>query len=313
MEYPSLIVIENSANCNFRCEACPTVHARFYPKKFMDMEIFDKILNRISLSIFTKCALVGWGEPFLDPTYFQKLAKLKQAGYLVGSTSNLSMLTEKIIRNIMEFGLDQLQISLDVHHLRAANISLNEYLKKMTILFENIVRHSSSLRVGVNIIAFRSHIAAIDCILGIIKDFPLFSIGIAPLIMIPSEFLYQELVSKYEFMQMKNNLLQKYPNMPISFQYLEDRVSGCRSDVFQNVYVNYEGYVNPCCMLAMEFPNMTFEGQLGTTRFLDFGCVSENSFENIWNSDDYMAFRQAFADGRLHEYCNCCNSWRILR
>lgn len=312
MADPSLVVIENSVNCNLWCSACPVVHAPFYPKTFMRMDVFQAVLNHIHSDMFPQCGLVGWGEPFLDPTYFEKLIRLKHRGFQVGSTSNILLLTPEIAARIVQCGLDQLQISLDLHHLKAAGIPESAFVKKIDSLLNMISQQASPLKVGLNMIAFKSHLPAILHLLEAIAHLPISSIGIAPLLMIPSISLLDELVTRAELVHLKKQIGDHYPHLPVSIQYLEESLTGCRSNVFQNVYVNYQGQVNPCCVLAMQFPNVTFDGKTNLTETVSFGNLTEVAFEDIWNHPSYVTFREGFARNGVPQVCHCCNVWRIL-
>ncbi len=313
MESKPIIVIENSANCNLHCEACPTVHAYNYPKKFMSQETFNQIIQNISPHQFPRCALMGWGEPLLDPLYQERLLLLKKRGYIVGSTSNLTLLTEKRARKLIVNGLDHLGVSVDANHIIGAGYSLTDLQKKMEFLFRLIEKNSAQLRVGINIILFKKNLDIVFEIIERLKFFPLTHIGIAPLIMIPTKELYNQLIAKDELLRLKQDIIGRFPNLPISFQYLEEEIKGnCRSDIFNNVYVDYSGNVCPCCVFALKFPNITFEGQIMDTQIMSFGNLKDSGFEQIWNSRDYKDFRQRFKENKIPEICACCNAWRIL-
>jgi len=313
-ENPELIVIENSACCNLRCKACPTVYAPDYPRTFMKPEVFDRIMQHINPDIIPKCALMGWGEPLLDPLYFERLKKLKQAGYLVGTTSNLILLNEEMTGKILDCGLDHLGISVDTNHLESSGMTVEQMMERIGIVFESIRKKSARLTVGINIILFKSGLSTAMKILEEINIYPASSVGIAPLIMIPSRDLYKELLTKQEVIAFRKEVENRYGQGIYSFQYMEDTAPAgdCRSGIWKNIYVNYQGYVSPCCVLAMKFPNMTFQGDFCETKTLYFGNLRDMEFEKIWNSESYRKFREIFFHHDIPQQCYCCNSWRNL-
>lgn len=313
MESLKTIVIENSANCNLRCPACPTFHARHYPRAFMSMETFNKILDHITPKLFPQCALMGWGEPLLDPTYIDKLEGLKTFGYRVGSTVNLTLLDLEMAERIMDRGLDLLNISFDPNHFRATRFSLEDAVQRIVGLFDLIEKGNSTLQVSITIIVFASALSFVTEVLDRLKYLPVSQYGLAPLIMIPSRNWMKELIRRAEFLRLKGEIEKRYDGLPVSFQYLDDPpANNCRSDIRQNVYINYEGNVSPCCMLAMAFPNTSFSGEEKETRILEFGRLTDRSFERIWDSEAYFSFRREFEQGRIPNICDCCNAWRRL-
>ncbi len=307
------IVIENSADCNLRCPACPTVYAPDYPRKIMPMDLFEKILSHISTEYFSKCALMGWGEPLLDSTYFVKLNLLKKKGFFVGSTSNFTLLDSEKLEQLIENQLDYLALSIDSNHLKACNISESVIKQKLDRLLPFISDKAGYLKIGLNIIALNTDQPFIIRLLELFRNYPVSGVSISPLIMIPSLKLHKKLFSGEQLFDFKKSIDEKFPDMTISFQYLDDAPeANCRSDIFRNVYVNYRGEVSPCCVLAMAFPNVTFDGELRQTNLLTFGQLDNCSFDEIWMSDKYTFFRNIFKENKIPSQCMCCNSWRKL-
>lgn len=314
-KYLDMVAIENSANCNLRCEACPTVYAKNYPKKFMSMDTFKRICENITPDIVPKCGLIGWGEPFLDPRYFEKLRYLKTSNYYVGSTSNFSLFNEEVVNNIIDSGLDHLNISMDANHFNASGMTFTEMIKKIDMLFKLCDIRSSSLVVGVVMVAFKSSYNLVCNILQLLKDYPFTYIDIIPLWYLPSKDLYAESMSKKELIFFKERIIEKFKNLRINFDFslLDDKISAnCRANIFKAAYINYKGEVSPCSTLAMEFPNVTFSGKLGWTQPLSFGRLDQLGFEEIWKSENYRFFRNQFRQNKLPQQCMYCNLWRKL-
>ncbi len=310
-----VIIIENSANCNLRCEACPTVYAKNYPRNFMSLDTLKSICDNITPDIFPKCGLLGWGEPFYDPGYFEKLRYLKELGYFVGSTSNLSLLDKKMMTNILDSGLDYLNISVDAMHFDASGTPLSKMIKSINMLFNLHSMRRSPLNVGVVIVVFKTSRYLISNIVQALEDYPFVSIDFVPLFMIPSQHLYNELMTRNDFEVLKGRLAKEFRTLPLSFDFTlnEDKIAeNCRSNIFKTIYVNYRGYVSPCSMMAMEFPNITFSGELGYTRLLNFGRLDQQRFEDIWESENFVSFRNKFKANKLPQQCMDCNCWRPL-
>lgn len=313
MENQSIIVIENSADCNLKCPACPTRYAYDYPRQFMDMETFYRVIQNICPQTFPRCALMGWGEPFLDPLYSQKLLSLKHEGFYVGSTTNCTLLTHNKTEEILDCGLDYLGISLDINHLNGLQTHCHRMEKKIENLVNTRERKQSEMKISINVVLFRTEKESLFDLLDHVQGYPVCNISVTPLIMIPSQKFYPELTPKDELEDLNERIKERFSDLPIFFHYLEQEIKkNCRSDVFNNVYVDYLGNVCPCCVLAMRFPNITFDGQMHDTEIFQFGNLTNTDIETIWNSKNYKDFRQVFIESSIPSACQCCNAWRIL-
>ena len=96
--YPYLdwIQVEISSHCNAGCIYCPrTAYRRNWQNRHLPLEVFRRLSRA-----FDRAGLVflqGWGEPFLHPQFFDLLRIAKQAGCMVGTTTNASLLTRESI------------------------------------------------------------------------------------------------------------------------------------------------------------------------------------------------------------------------
>lgn len=71
---------------------------------------------------------------------------------------------------------------------------------------------------------------------------------------------------------------------------------GKRCDIFmQSIMVNWQGMVTPCCFLK-------------TPDFPAFGNINLDTFESIWNREDYRFFRFALQHGVVLNNCHGCPS-----
>jgi len=309
----NIVVLENTRSCNLRCRACPTVYAKNYPAGFMTWETFEQILEHISPSIFPNCALTGWGEPMLDKKFFDRLIRLKKKGFAVGTTSNTLLLSQETLQRLATVGLDQLNISWDFYHLEAAGLDPQKMAQHLRTLLAPYQDQGLPFRLICNVVLSRKWLSYFPKWLEYLRPFPFVQIGVIPLIMIPSLDLFPELITKAELLSLKQQVQENFPELEVKFLYLDDPPPGnCRSDIFQNVYVTYEGLVAPCCILALEFPNLTFQGQLYQIKPLFFGDLRQSYFEEIWESPSYQVFRESFARGQIPPACQGCNVWRRL-
>lgn len=63
---------------------------------------------------------------------------------------------------------------------------------------------------------------------------------------------------------------------------------------WQEAYLSYQGYAMPCCMVS-------------TPDRINFGNVTHQSFETLWNSPPYQRFRDQLASDTPPEVCHSCS------
>jgi len=122
LKVPFIIFVDPSDLCNFRCKFCPTGNIELMKKvgrslKVMDFELYKKIIDDICE--FEKpikvLRLYKDGEPLLNPRFAEmvKYAKEKKCAERIDTTTNASLLNPKMNLEIIEAGLDRINISIE--------------------------------------------------------------------------------------------------------------------------------------------------------------------------------------------------------
>ena len=119
---PFVVFADPASACNFTCPFCPTGHrdmiadtGRF--QGVMHMEVFTKIID--DLAEFDQpikvLRMYKDGEPFLNKRLADMIAYAKKSGRVeyIDTTTNGSLLTEKRLAEVIEAGLDKINISVD--------------------------------------------------------------------------------------------------------------------------------------------------------------------------------------------------------
>ena len=110
---PWKIVMENTNACNAKCIFCP--HKKM--KRvigIMSFSLYKKIIDEcVDLGV-TNISLYRIGEPFLDPFFIKKISYVKKKGVkFVSTCTNASLLTLNSIHDLLNSGLDEIEISID--------------------------------------------------------------------------------------------------------------------------------------------------------------------------------------------------------
>jgi radical SAM protein with 4Fe4S-binding SPASM domain len=114
---PPSVQIEPTNLCNLRCVTCPGARTRF-PKGFMDMGLFERIVSEASEIGVKRIHLYLRGEPTLHPKIFEMIAFIKSKGLPVHLTTNGTTLTPERSAKLLGAGVDsadQLTVSFLGH------------------------------------------------------------------------------------------------------------------------------------------------------------------------------------------------------
>jgi len=122
LSVPFIINVDPSDICDFQCKFCPTADRELMKKipgrnHIMDFSLYKKIINDICK--FEKpikvLRLYKDGEPLLNPRFVEmvRYAKEKKCSERIDTTTNASLLNPKRNLEIIEAGLDRINISIE--------------------------------------------------------------------------------------------------------------------------------------------------------------------------------------------------------
>ena len=110
---PEIVQIEATNICNAKCVFCPRdeMHRK---QGIMNLDLFKKIVDECAELGITHIRMHNYGEAFLDRRLVEKVRYAKSRGIKeVGAISNGSLLTEAVVRGLIEAGMDAINISVD--------------------------------------------------------------------------------------------------------------------------------------------------------------------------------------------------------
>ena len=103
--------VEVSTRCPGRCRYCPhTVMHEQWQGRDMDMATFARLWPLMRRS--SRVHLQGWGEPLLNPAFFEMAALALKAGSAVSTTTCGLIMNEHLALQLVESGLDIIAFSL---------------------------------------------------------------------------------------------------------------------------------------------------------------------------------------------------------
>ncbi len=109
---PILMDIELTNTCNLQCYMCPTGTGSMKRKKgFMPQNVMDAIVENLRDSSIAGIRFILWGEPVLHPQFLHFAKRIKDLGKLVHFNTNGILLTEEIMRALVDMQIDSVKFS----------------------------------------------------------------------------------------------------------------------------------------------------------------------------------------------------------
>ena len=109
---PPVLRLETTNACNASCITCPRPKMK-RPVGFMEMPLFEKIIDQAAGMKIKKVHLHNYGEPLLDKGLIKKIACARSKGMQVKIFTNASLLSCEKAEDIVASGIDEVKISMD--------------------------------------------------------------------------------------------------------------------------------------------------------------------------------------------------------
>ena len=114
---PLTLVVEMGDKCNFKCRFCYNSKREENSGNFFSIELFKKIISELAMfgEPIDTFRITGDVEPLLHPQFTDFIKIAKQSGNVkyVRMSTNASLLTPELSRDIIESGMDIIQISIN--------------------------------------------------------------------------------------------------------------------------------------------------------------------------------------------------------
>jgi MoaA/NifB/PqqE/SkfB family radical SAM enzyme len=111
----SFFAIDIAGTCNLKCPSCAnSLSFTEYAKGFMSLADFKRVVEKIGADtgIVSHIALFNWGEPLLHPQIDLMIDYAHTMGIAVAVSTNLSIVSDKRLRKLVQSSPDVLKVSL---------------------------------------------------------------------------------------------------------------------------------------------------------------------------------------------------------
>ena len=300
---PVTMDIEPTTGCNFKCTMCQ-VSSKDFVSKNLDFEMFKKTIKDNNQLL--KIKLQGMGEPLVNTKFFDMVDFASKQGIVSEITTNGSLLNEKNIVKLYNSNLSRITISIDG--------ATSETFEKIRVRsnFDMVVKNCKNLVNYYKKKIIRPEISAWcviqnDNVFEFNKIYELCKeIGF-------DKLTYQFYLSgwgKDEWNNINKNKRIDIKNIKDQIKKVQKKGSkeGMEVNIFdenllsfsrqcvwpwESSYISKTGDVVPCCII-------------GDEKVVSFGNIKDNSFKEIWNSQNYKNFRKDIKNNKIPDYCKNC-------
>ncbi len=309
---PLALDIEPTAKCNFACKYCQVSWwDRSAKVKNLTLEQFRKIVDQFPNLLQIK--LQGMGEPLLNSEFFDMVAYATTKGIIVRTTSNGSLLNEKMIEKALASGLGEITISMDGATKETfERIRKNGKFDMVVQNIRNLIQKRGKAKdpvVSVWMVGTKDNIQEFPKLVQLCK-----SLGVDMLYLQhhlnfwgDSAVMQQLETLSINREQTKTGYTKEVDTILAEAQRVAKKVrqpltiykgNTLQQDEkciwpWSSAYISADGYVVPCCIIA-------------NPAVKNFGNLQTQSFKDIWNSKGYQQFRQTFIDGKPLDICAGC-------
>ena len=315
---PPLYHIGLITHCNLRCRMCP---AHSDNSKFdstgstMDRFLLESSLDGLKeySSSVTHICLCDYGEPLLYKEFFSVISRVHQIcpDASIYFATNGTLLSKDMIENILDSSLTFIDISLDAgtketYEKIRNGADFNKVLDNIRMLVKmRNMRKKKRPSIITSFVLMKSNINELPdfaklCVeLGVDQILTVNPLGLfeadnnETLYYLPGGRIdankekYERIIDDASSIALKAKIHVANPNLNPT----EPRLN-CSENGRTRPYIAASGDVYPCCVLA------AFGSAKGTIA-KPMGNIKKNRLKEIWESDSYRRFREAFFRGEL--------------
>ena len=306
------IQAEVTSRCMGKCSYCPhTVDSRCWKSRDMSLETFASLWP--ALRDAERVHLQGWGEPFLNPHFFDFAELARRAGCRVSTTTCGMLMDESMAEKIVASGIDVIAFSLSGTNAATssarAGISF-EKLDRSVRLLQAIRKKRVAVHLEIHIayMLLASQVHAVRFLPELMEEWDAHAAVVSTMDYIPSGELAREAFLPHERDKIEaaravlSQVGEKiraagrgfYSSLPS-----EKPVAGCRERAHKTVYVDAGGMLSPCVYL-----NVPAEKQ-SLPRVI-FGSAREKGVMEILAAPGCRAFREKVMSGTPPKACMDC-------
>ena len=317
--FPHSVGFELTTKCNLRCEMCYQRQERLLGKRDLSFDEIKKILDNIPN--LKRASLIG-AEIFMRPDIFQIIEEFINRGIKLYLTTNGTLINKDIVDKLKKFkkGIRGIGFSLDGLRETHNRIRGADFAFDRTIEAINLVK--KDFNVSINSVMMKDNIDELYDLIKYLRSLGVVNFGLTLEMFATSE----EIVSSKNLLGYQDLPLalevQKEAKYKFSLEKLKSTIDRIRAikgitlviqpgvfDDFPEEFYNgtLRKKANLICK-NMFLGRVNAQGDLIFCPFIKkpFGNLLEQSFEEIWNSEEFRKFRKNLMKNNLAPICSKC-------
>lgn len=287
---PYAISIEPTTSCNLRCPQCISGLRNFTrPVGMLDLENYKHIINEIKKKTI-HLNLYFQGEPYLNPSFFEMVNYAKENKIMVSTSTNAHYLSLENAEKTVYSGLHKIIISMDGNEQESyEKYRIGGDLLKVKTGIDNLLNAKSKLNsffpiIYIQFIVFKHNEHEVE-------NFKKWAQSKNVKFTIKSAQVY-DYQHDTDFIPDNKSLSRYQKNEKNAYELISNYQNKCWK-MWHSAVITWDGNVLPCCFDKDASHKM--------------GNVLKNSFESIWNSENYINFRQKLFNSRKEiDICTNC-------
>ena len=321
------LYIEPTDACNLHCRTCIR-NSWDEPTGMMTKETFAHIIAGIEeFSPRPSVFFGGFGEPLAHPEILQMVRTAKQLGASVELITNGTMLDAPTARSLIMAGLDRLWVSLDGARPESyADIRLGARLPQVIsnlrrfrrLQGETSAPQAPQTRLGIAFVAMRRNIGDLPQLLALAQELGVSDFHVSHVLPYTKELetealyrspaesgyrpgttrmrLYLPWIGDSSFLPgiALDDGCDKF-HLYLTEMPLDNGRNRCPFIERGSASIAWDGGLSPCLELLHSHTSYLNGAERTTNRYV-IGNVRDQSLSELWNSPEYVAFRERVAD-----------------
>jgi MoaA/NifB/PqqE/SkfB family radical SAM enzyme len=279
----------------------------------MEMATFERLGPLMRLA--GRVHLQGWGEPLLNPNFFDMAAAARRAGCQVSTTTCGLRMDSDLALRIVESGMDIVAFSLagpDPESNDRARCGVDfERVCAAVDTLQSVRRNRMGVHLEVHF-AYLMLASAVDAVRGLpalMQRLGVHAAVISTLDYIPEPGLQVEAFMPQETEKLAAaeavlvRTAAEARRLGLGFHYELPHATapgtGCRENIGRSLFVSADGLLSPCI-----YVNVPFDAPDPLRRV--FGSIRDEDPLAIWRKPEFRRFRDRLAEGEPDLPCRTC-------
>jgi radical SAM protein with 4Fe4S-binding SPASM domain len=288
---PFSISIEPTTSCNLRCPECPSGLRSFTrPTGMLKEDLFKNTIDQLQ-STLSYLVFYFQGEPYLHPQFLDLVGYASSRKIYTATSTNAHYLNDEMAKRTIQSGLDRLIISIDGTTQESyESYRIGGKLDRVIEGTKNIIRWKKELKSLTPFVVFqflvvRQNEHQVDAVRALAKEIGVDHVALKTAQIYDYENGSELIPTIDKYSRYKKNDDGKY-------SIKNELLNHCWK-MWHSCVITWDGKIVPCCF--------------DKDAHYVMGNLQDQSFKEIWQSDQYNSFRASLLRSRSEiEMCRNC-------